>query len=128
MNLERQNCREMRRRVNNLVVTLNLPENEFLGLNHVALIDDHFTNYQITIYGIERNDEPIYYNKSKSFKQGIKYINILYHDGHFSTIKSIHEFYKCSYYCYDCKIRFSNIGIFFFFVFSMALKKKLNFI
>lgn len=115
-NLERPRSKEMIFRVSQIVKILNLPTNTWLGLEHVALIDNYLDqHYQITVFSAERDTPPLYYNSSKTLLKDVKFINILFHDAHFYTIYSMRQFYNCCYFCDFCKKRFDHLGKYFLF-------------
>lgn len=105
--LLRPGNKKIRKATYKLVDTLKIP-NKPLGLEYARLIEDYLKEYRIVIYGSTcRTDEPIYWNKDRSFD---KYIYILHSENHYRIITSIKAYFNTSYFCDKCLARYQYIG------------------
>ena len=110
--LKRANNREVDKRTREMVHQLKLPDTKGgLNLEHVAAIDNSslLAAHQIVVFsdGL-RDKEPVHINRNKSHLK--KKIFLMHSRDHFNLIGSIQNYYRSSYYCFECHVPYNELG------------------
>jgi hypothetical protein len=93
-------------KVNDIVKILNL-KNEPMGFDEFKKIEEHFKEYQITIFNSDAklDKTPIYIGNLS-----YKFLYLSYTGTHYNVLRSMKVFFKRRYFCDFCKKAYSNIN------------------